>query len=126
VVSQVSAHVLGYIEKSERLEPIYPFTLYVKQDVYRVMILILGYFGLFAVFQVRSYGYGIFGLFVVCVVPFLYGIQKFYEGEHKKSLMSFVGICLILMVFLKLRVYWPGLFKKFMGRREMCSIFGNY
>jgi hypothetical protein len=97
VVSQISAHALCHFPHSVRLEHIYPLTLYVKQDLYRIMVF--------------CFGYGILVLFVLCIVPFVYSIKKFYEGEYKKSLYLFIIICIFLLIFMRIKLYYPYLFK---------------
>lgn len=76
-MSQIEAHVFyGSVAKSEQMEPVYPLALYVKQDIYRIMIMTFVYFGLFSFLQTSTLGYGMFGCFCVCILPLIYSIRK--------------------------------------------------
>lgn len=108
------------------MEPIYPVALYVKQDIYRIMIMTFAYFGLFAVLQINNYGYGMTLLFLACLAPFLYSIRKIHEEQYKKSLISLIIVCVWFAFYLKLRISSAHLFKSFLPQYGTCGLFDRF
>lgn len=82
-MSQIEAHLIYYYPNSERADPIYPGALYVKQDIYRLMIMAFVYFGLYSFLQASAFGYGMAVTFVISAIPFINSIRKVKAGEFK-------------------------------------------
>ena len=59
------------------MEPVYPTSLYVRQDVHRLMIMGLIYLGLFGFLQGHIYGYGMAMAFGFSAYPFYRAIKAF-------------------------------------------------
>lgn len=79
-MSQIEAHLIYYFPKSEKIDPIYPGTLYVKQDIYRLMIMSFVYFGLYSFLQASTFGYGMALTFLISCFPFINSIKKVQAG----------------------------------------------
>ena len=123
-LSQIEAH--NITKKTNANEIIYKTSLYVKQDVYRLMILAFIYFALFSALQINSYGYGMLATFLCLSVFFLKGIIEFDHGNNSMSLIL-LSICAgILICFICLRVTYPQLFIELgISREGKCLIYEN-
>ena len=62
------------------MDPIFPGSLYVKQDIYRIMIMTFVYFGVFSFAQASIYGYGMAIVFISTALPFIHAIKKINKG----------------------------------------------
>lgn len=58
------------------MKPIFSEALYVKQDIYRIMILTLVYFGFFSFLQIQNFGYFMIITFLLSLPPFLIAVSK--------------------------------------------------
>lgn len=106
------------------MDAIYPGSLYVKQDIYRITIMTFVYFGMFSVLQAGTYGYGMAVVFLLAAFPLLNCIKKVQAGEYMKSMISLIVVFGIFGGLLCLRVSQPQIFKVFEPRPHgVCKIF---
>lgn len=123
-LSQIEAHAFHAYPQSQRMEPVYPSVLYVKQDIYRLEIMAMIYYGLFSFMQTGIFGYGMFLAFGLSALPFLMSITRIQEGQYKKSLGYLLLVCGVILGLLMLRVWAPGWFHPFVPKFGLqCGLF---
>lgn len=104
-ISQAESH-----SKSNSGFPVYPTALYVRQDVYRFMILGLLYLALFGLLQSHIYGYGMALTFLISAYPFYKAIRAFEENRMRQAMRLLALVCLCVCGLILARIRAPRLF----------------
>ena len=113
-----------YEPNSQRMDPVYPGSLYVKQDIYRMSIMAFVYFGLYSFLQSSKYGYGMMMAFALSALPFIISIKKVQSAEYRKSILYLLIVFVFIGGLLLMRVNQPHLFRHFTPKlTEKCGLF---
>jgi uncharacterized membrane protein len=105
----MEAHMVK--DTSKKVEVTYLTSLYVKQDVYRIMMFTSLFWGVFAAAQLTVYGAGMLCLFAAVCGPLFWAASSFNQGRVTESMLLLCLVCVCVPVYVYSRIYYPEYYK---------------